>query len=108
MQTQLVWRKYFSYSKSGKTSGFSEAYLPRSAEVLREILAMPRGGREAIDYDKANILFFRAYCDQCLDPKTTKSQCDRFLARMIPWLTEQGYYLELRHDEYDSSLERMQ
>lgn len=113
---QVTWRKFLLKLESDPSvvAGYVEPYIPEGMtpeQFLDRVLTMPRAGKRPISYDDANNLFGTAslarmtlsYEDICRFPhlvKLAQHENKLFLGRFFEWISEQGYYIELRGDEY--------
>lgn len=81
---------------------------------LKQILAMPKEGKTPLNYDEAQWMFGKeslAFSTSILSglnawkkyPKIKQQEikmCQDFIANMVIWLSERGYYIQLQGDEY--------
>lgn len=109
----VVWRKFEARSRQTGLPFEAEPFVPYESGILllKQILQMPRAERQALDYDEACQLFMQAYHQR---PKPSlealgssgvvwrKAQEDsaRFRNSFVEWVSQQGYYIELTHQEY--------
>jgi hypothetical protein len=111
----IAWRKFKSYSKDREYSTYQDAWVPQNSPdlLLQQILAMPHEGRQPISYDEGMNQFAHASTEHCLAISDSpdfwtsqkfrdecKRKCAAFNVRMIDWIGERGFYIELRGDEY--------
>lgn len=100
---QVVWRKFVLICPANPAlTSMSDPYFPHTVETLRQIVTMPRNDRKPVSYDEANRRFVQAYQEYCLSQESTYESAKVFCLNFVHWLSGQGFYLDLKHDEYQS------
>jgi hypothetical protein len=100
--TRIVWRDYHTCTGDGKHWEWTSPILPdQDGEmVLRRILCMPRAGKKAIGYDEAFRMFEVACVEECSREGSTYDSTWNLRRNFVGWVSAQGYYIDLKHDEY--------
>jgi hypothetical protein len=99
----IFWRGYTARAVEGHT-WTSEPHLPQNSGelLLKQIVEMPKSGR-AISYDEACNLFMHHVLDYLDSPGANREECGRLVNTFVEWVSAQGYWIELRGDEYRAS-----
>lgn len=102
MNKRIVWRKVRIWSVDRRMSVMRPPIISRGSgeDLLKEIRAMPSEGKRPLSFQEAYQIFTEAFHRHLRSPDSTLESSSLFHDNMIPWLTEQGYFIQLTGDEY--------
>jgi hypothetical protein len=101
---RIEWRKFRSRSEDGRTFR-TRVMLPNGSGelLLAQITQMPKADRRAIGYDEACAQFLDAFHKFVLEDPTTAKDVESFQNRFVDWISDQGFYIELKGEGYEYS-----
>jgi hypothetical protein len=99
---RVIWLQFSSIRRHDCSFVMQDVPLPnRSGELLlQQILRMPREGKSRVSFNYAMTLFTHAMFDHMEDPKGTRESFLQFKDRMVQWISDQGYWVELSGNEF--------
>lgn len=105
---QIVWRKFNAISMDGTTRDYCMPPMAdRPEELLHQIMSMPRENKKPLNYDTACNLFAHEFCKR-IGVRPPEETRDFYSNEFANWISQQGFYIELRGDEYKIPTKQLQ